>query len=214
MSSRCPVRLMGIREGKGALGELIEAREPMSVTEDRVRTMTLAVQAEQLVKHYSGRGGDVEAVRGVDLRIQEGEVFGFLGPNGAGKSTTVRMLTTLMTITSGSARVAGVDVAADPDAARARIGVALQEAGLDIRQTGRELVDPPGPPVRHVADRGRRASPGAARASRPRGGRGQAHQGVLGRDEAPARPRVGARARASGPLPRRADDRPRPGEPA
>jgi ABC-2 type transport system ATP-binding protein len=74
------------------------------------------------------------------LRIEEGEVFGFLGPNGAGKSTTVRMLTTLMTITSGSARVAGVDVSADPDAARARIGVALQEAGLDIRQTGRELV--------------------------------------------------------------------------
>jgi ABC-2 type transport system ATP-binding protein len=112
----------------------------MSVTDDRVGTMTLAVQAEQLVKHYSGRGGDVEAVRGVDLRIEEGEVFGFLGPNGAGKSTTVRMLTTLMTITSGSARVAGVDVASDPDAARARIGVALQEAGLDIRQTGRELV--------------------------------------------------------------------------
>jgi ABC-2 type transport system ATP-binding protein len=112
----------------------------MSVTDDRVRTMTLAVQAEQLVKHYSGRGGDVEAVRGVDLRIREGEVFGFLGPNGAGKSTTVRMLTTLMTITSGSARVAGVDVTADPDAARTRIGVALQEAGLDPRQTGRELV--------------------------------------------------------------------------
>jgi ABC-2 type transport system ATP-binding protein len=67
-------------------------------------------------------------------------VFGFLGPNGAGKSTTVRMLTTLMTITSGSARVAGVDVAADPDGVRRRIGVALQEAGLDPRQTGRELL--------------------------------------------------------------------------
>lgn len=102
--------------------------------------MTYAIEAEQLVKHYTGRGGDVEAVRGVDLHVREGEVFGFLGPNGAGKSTTVRMLTTLMTITSGSARVAGVDVTADPDAARNRIGVALQEAGLDIRQTGRELV--------------------------------------------------------------------------
>jgi ABC-2 type transport system ATP-binding protein len=102
--------------------------------------MTYAIEAEQLVKHYTGRGGDVEAVRGVDLDVREGEVFGFLGPNGAGKSTTVRMLTTLMTITSGSARVAGVDVTADPDAARRRIGVALQEAGLDIRQTGRELV--------------------------------------------------------------------------
>ena len=102
--------------------------------------MNLAVEAEQLVKHYTGRGGDVEAVRGVDLHVRQGEVFGFLGPNGAGKSTTVRMLTTLMTLTSGSARVAGVDVTADPDAARRRIGVALQEAGLDIRQTGRELV--------------------------------------------------------------------------
>jgi ABC-2 type transport system ATP-binding protein len=102
--------------------------------------MSFAVEADRLVKHYSGRGGVVEAVRGVDLAVGAGEVFGFLGPNGAGKSTTVKMLTTLMSITSGSARVAGVDVAADPDAARRRIGVALQEAGLDPRQTGRELV--------------------------------------------------------------------------
>ncbi|MEO6120590.1 MAG: ATP-binding cassette domain-containing protein [Acidimicrobiales bacterium] len=102
--------------------------------------MSLAVEAEQLVKRFSGRSGTVDAVRGVDLRVEEGEVFGFLGPNGAGKSTTVRMLTTLMTITSGSARVAGIDVAVDPDAARRGIGVALQEAGLDPRQTGRELL--------------------------------------------------------------------------
>ncbi|MBA3266814.1 MAG: ATP-binding cassette domain-containing protein [Acidimicrobiia bacterium] len=102
--------------------------------------MALAVEAEQLVKRFKGRSGTVEAVRGVDLQVAEGEVFGFLGPNGAGKSTTVRMLTTLMTITSGSARVAGVDVTAEPDAARRGIGVALQEAGLDPRQTGRELL--------------------------------------------------------------------------
>jgi ABC-2 type transport system ATP-binding protein len=102
--------------------------------------MTLAVEADQLVKRFTGRSGTVEAVRGVDLRVAEGEVFGFLGPNGAGKSTTVRMLTTLSTITSGTASVAGVDVAADPDAARRGIGVALQEAGLDPRQTGRELL--------------------------------------------------------------------------
>jgi ABC-2 type transport system ATP-binding protein len=101
---------------------------------------TAAVEAEALVKHYRSRAGVVEAVRGVDLRIEAGEVFGFLGPNGAGKSTTVRMLTTLLSITSGSARVAGVDVARDPDAARHRMGVALQEAGLDPRQTGRELL--------------------------------------------------------------------------
>jgi ABC-2 type transport system ATP-binding protein len=98
------------------------------------------VRAQDLVKTYSSRSGDVEAVRGVDLRVEAGEVFGFLGPNGAGKSTTVRMLTTLLTITSGRAEVAGVDVTSNPDEVRRRIGVALQEAGLDPRQTGRELL--------------------------------------------------------------------------
>jgi ABC-2 type transport system ATP-binding protein len=101
---------------------------------------TAAVQAEALVKHYGGRTGVIEAVRGVDLKVEAGEVFGFLGPNGAGKSTMMRMLTTLLSITSGTARVAGVDVAGDPDAVRRRIGVALQEAGLDPRQTGLELL--------------------------------------------------------------------------
>jgi ABC-2 type transport system ATP-binding protein len=102
--------------------------------------MTLAVEANHLKKTFEGRAGTVEAVRGVDLAVSSGEIFGFLGPNGAGKSTTVRMLTTLTRITSGSARVAGVDVASAPDEARRRIGVALQEAGLDLRQTGRELL--------------------------------------------------------------------------
>ena len=99
-----------------------------------------AVLAQGLVKHYDGREGKVEAVRGVDLEVRTAEIFGFLGPNGAGKSTTVRMLTTLLTITAGRAEVAGVDVAGDPDGVRRRIGVALQEAGLDPRQTGRELL--------------------------------------------------------------------------
>ena len=112
----------------GTLGGL------MSMSENGNRPA--AVEARGLVKTYD----DVQAVRGVDLRVESGEVFGFLGPNGAGKSTTVRMLTTLLTITSGSATVAGVDVAADPDLVRRRIGVALQEAGLDPRQNGRELL--------------------------------------------------------------------------
>jgi ABC-2 type transport system ATP-binding protein len=99
-----------------------------------------AIEAVGLVKTYPGRSGEVEAVRGVDLQVAPGEVFGFLGPNGAGKSTTVKMLTTLLSITSGRATVAGVDVASDPDGVRRKIGVALQEAGLDPRQTGRELV--------------------------------------------------------------------------
>ena len=115
---------------------------PLEITQEHteVRINSYAVETAGLVKHYPSRTGVVEAVRGVDLQVRNGEIFGFLGPNGAGKSTTVRMLTTLLSITSGTARVAGVDVIADPDAARRRIGVALQEVGLDPRQTGRELL--------------------------------------------------------------------------
>jgi ABC-2 type transport system ATP-binding protein len=102
--------------------------------------MSSAIRAVGLVKTYKGRAGEVEAVRGVDLDVAPGEVFGFLGPNGAGKSTTIRILTTLMTITAGTAQVAGIDVASQPDEVRRKIGVALQEAGLDPRQTGRELL--------------------------------------------------------------------------
>jgi ABC-2 type transport system ATP-binding protein len=101
----------------------------------------IAVRAEGLVKRYDEGDDAVEAVRGVDLEVRAGEVFGFLGPNGAGKSTTVRMLTTLLTITAGRAEVAGADVESEPDRTRERIGVALQEAGLDPRQTGRELLN-------------------------------------------------------------------------
>jgi ABC-2 type transport system ATP-binding protein len=114
--------------------------EPEPSGRPETSAATRAISAVALVKTFTGGGTVVEAVRGVDLDVAPGEIFGFLGPNGAGKSTTVRMLTTLMTITSGSASVAGVDVAADPDEARRRIGVALQEAGLDPRQTGRELL--------------------------------------------------------------------------
>jgi ABC-2 type transport system ATP-binding protein len=125
--------------------EAIERGTQVTKTTSEMRTATTAwngaaVIAERLVKTYRGRGGTVEAVRGVDLRVEPGEIFGFLGPNGAGKSTTVRMLATLLTITAGTARVAGIDVASEPDAVRQRIGVALQEAGLDPRQTGRELL--------------------------------------------------------------------------
>jgi ABC-2 type transport system ATP-binding protein len=102
--------------------------------------VSLAISASDLIKTYPSRGGDVEAVRGVNLAVKSGEVFGFLGPNGAGKSTCVRMLTTLLSITRGSAQVAGIDVAREPDLVRQKIGVALQEAGLDPRQSGRELL--------------------------------------------------------------------------
>src|ERR1700750_991340 len=98
------------------------------------------IETRGLRKSFKTRQGVVEAVRGVDLDVAAGEVFGFLGPNGAGKSTTVKMLPTLLSITPGCAHVAGVDVGREPDEARRRIGVALQEAGLDPRQTGRELL--------------------------------------------------------------------------
>jgi len=84
--------------------------------------------------------GSTEAVRGVDLAVQRGEIYGFLGPNGAGKTTVVRMLCTLLRPTSGTASVAGVDVVAHPGDVRLRIGVALQEAALDPDQTGSELL--------------------------------------------------------------------------
>ena len=84
-------------------------------------------------------------------RSPPGEIFGFLGPNGAGKSTTVRMLTTLTRITGGSASVAGVDVAADPDEVRRKIGVALQEAGPRPAPDGPRAARAAGPAVRHVA---------------------------------------------------------------
>jgi len=85
--------------------------------------------------------GGIEAVRGIDLEIGRGEVFGFLGPNGAGKTTTVRMLCTLLPPTSGEASVAGLDVVREAADVRRRIGVALQEIGLDPAQTGRELLE-------------------------------------------------------------------------
>jgi ABC-2 type transport system ATP-binding protein len=84
--------------------------------------------------------GEVLAVQGIDLQVGEGEIYGFLGPNGAGKTTTVRMLTTLLLPTGGSASVAGYDVVAEARQVRASIGVALQEAALDPLMTGRELI--------------------------------------------------------------------------
>jgi ABC-2 type transport system ATP-binding protein len=77
-------------------------------------------------------------VRGVDLEVRAGEIFGFLGPNGAGKTTTLRMLTTLLPIDSGQAFVAGLDVARDPAEVRRRIGYVSQLGGGDRPATGRE----------------------------------------------------------------------------
>jgi ABC-2 type transport system ATP-binding protein len=95
-----------------------------------------AIRTEGLVRSFDG----VTAVDGLDLRIRQGEIYGFLGPNGAGKTTTVRMLCTLLAPTGGRAVVAGHDVAREPGQVRLRIGAALQDAALDPKQTGEELL--------------------------------------------------------------------------
>jgi ABC-2 type transport system ATP-binding protein len=100
--------------------------------------MTHAIQTQALRRTFKGA---IEAVRDIDLTVSRGEVFGFLGPNGAGKTTTVRMLCTLLPPTSGRATVAGLDVVGDGAEVRRRIGVALQEIGLDPVQTGHELLE-------------------------------------------------------------------------
>jgi len=98
------------------------------------------ILASGLVRTFGSGSDEVRAVDGVDLEVRSGEIFGFLGPNGAGKSTTVRMLTTLLRPTGGSARVAGYDVVTEADAVRRNIGVALQDAAIDPLMTGHELL--------------------------------------------------------------------------
>ena len=100
------------------------------------------IHARGLTKTFKTRTGPVEAVRGVDLDVEAGEIVGFLGPNGAGKTTTLRMLTTLLVPTSGSAEVAGCDLLHDPVGVRRRIGYVAQ-GGVTLPQarTGEEVVD-------------------------------------------------------------------------
>ncbi len=93
-----------------------------------------AIQVDHIVKKY----GDFTAVNDVSFYVKEGEIFGLLGPNGAGKSTLIRMMTTLIPITSGSARIAGHDVSKEPDAARRAIGVIPQALTSDLDLTVEE----------------------------------------------------------------------------
>jgi ABC-2 type transport system ATP-binding protein len=99
------------------------------------KTTLPAIEADRLVKTYPG---NVRALDGLTFTVAAGTVFGLLGPNGAGKSTTVKILTTLARPDAGTARVAGHDVAGDPDAVRRRIGVVAQRSGTDPEATGRE----------------------------------------------------------------------------
>ncbi len=84
-----------------------------------------------VVRGLQKRFGDVEAVRGIDLEVATGEIFGFLGPNGAGKSTTIKILCTLASPTSGEAKVAGHDVTSERDEVRRHIGLVFQDTTLD-----------------------------------------------------------------------------------
>jgi ABC-2 type transport system ATP-binding protein len=99
----------------------------MSSTNTPAAERPVAIAVENIVKRY----GDFEAVKGVNFAVREGEIFGLLGPNGAGKSTLIRMMTTLIPVTSGKALVGGHDVAKDPDDVRRMIGVIPQALTSD-----------------------------------------------------------------------------------
>src|SRR6201991_3087111 len=100
------------------------------------------IETRGLRKSFNSRQGRekklVEAVRGVDLTVEEGEIFGFLGPNGAGKTTTLRMLATLMEPDGGEATIAGVDLRSDPAEVRRRIGYVAQGGSTWEESTARE----------------------------------------------------------------------------
>ena len=94
-------------------------------------TETAAIRTRELIKFY----GSFQALHGVDLEVQRGEIFGFLGPNGAGKTTTIRCLLDLIRPNGGSVRVLGIDPQADPVAVRARVGYLPGELHLDDNMT-------------------------------------------------------------------------------
>lgn len=120
------------------------------------------IEARELARTFTTKKATVHAVHGVDLNVDAGEIVGFLGPNGAGKTTTLRMLTTLLTPTSGSATVAGYDLRTAPVEVRRRIGYVAQAGGTDSRTpVGEELTLQAklyGVPSAHVPSRIERVS--------------------------------------------------------
>jgi len=98
----------------------------------------MIIKTNNLIKKFPSKGGYIDAVNGINLEGQKGEIFGFLGPNGAGKTTTLKMLATLLTIDGGEAMVAGFDVKSQSNEVRKRIGYVSQKGSVDTQATGFE----------------------------------------------------------------------------
>ncbi len=120
----------------------MSAEPPGEPERDGTRATPVAIEARGLSKVYQDKKrGPVQALDGLDLSCREGEIFGLLGPNGAGKTTTLRILSTILAPTSGSARIAGVDLLADPLEVRRRIGFLSASTGLYPRLSARETLE-------------------------------------------------------------------------
>jgi ABC-2 type transport system ATP-binding protein len=114
---------------------LREKTKPFSVADEQF--MAPMIRVQNLVKTY----GDLVAVRDISFEIQQGEIFAFLGPNGAGKTTTIKMLTTLLSPTSGRVELDGLNPAIERTEARKRFGIVFQDPTLDIELTAYENMD-------------------------------------------------------------------------
>jgi ABC-2 type transport system ATP-binding protein len=133
---------MLLNSARSAVVSIRHETQEVNMTTPQARgTGAPMIATHGLARTFKTRTGPVEAVRGVDLRVDAGEIFGFLGPNGAGKTTTLRMLATLITPTAGDATVAGADLRSQPGEVRRRIGYVPQGGSTDPAETGRgELV--------------------------------------------------------------------------
>ena len=167
----------------------------------------MALELKGLRKVYAGNGRQPpkEALKGVDLAVPRGSIFGLLGPNGAGKSTLINILAGLVVKSSGTARVFGIDIDVNPRRARRAIGVVPQELNLDAFFTPREALElqaglygVPKARAAHRRDPGRRRPPRQGRRLLPL---------ALGRHAAAAARRQGAGPPPAGRHPRRADGR-------
>ena len=168
-----------------------------------------AIVTQGLVREF----GAVRAVDGVNLAVRQGEIYGFLGPNGAGKTTVINMLITLLAPTAGAITVAGFDAVAQPDQVRLHIGAALQEAALDNKQTGRELLTLQG---RLYGLTGKEIAVRLADLTdldRHRRSYGAADRHLLRRNEAASRPGGGPDSPSGNSVSRRTHYRPRPDQP-